>query len=232
VEKGSPGTIDVKEPERITKAIKSLGTRYAVVTSVTRDDLPDGGAAQYAKVIRAIKALSEDIKVEVLVPDFKARQSSIEKVLDAGADVFSHNIETVGRLYSVVRKGADYTRSLMILKLAKYIVPRQITKSAILVGLGETESEVGQVMTDIKAAGCDILAIGQYMQPSKDNLPVQRFVAPDEFERYRDLGKRLGFKSVMAGPFVRSSYMAEDSYNSMEGKYNDGSEVAAVGGRG
>lgn len=231
VEKGSPAAIEADEPERIVKAIKRMGLKYVVITSVTRDDLPDGGAVQYMKVINAIRKSFKNIKIEVLVPDFKARQASIEKVLNAGVDVFSHNIETINRLYPVARKGADYKRSLMILKVAKYIAPKQAIKSSIMVGLGETEDEVKSSMADIRQSGCDILAVGQYLQPSKENLPVSRFVAPDEFKRYEEDGRQLGFKSVMAGPFVRSSYMAEYSYALMEGRYNDRSEVAASGGR-
>jgi lipoic acid synthetase len=212
VEKGSPGAIDPGEPGRIARAVKKMALKYVVVTSVTRDDLPDGGSGQYVRIIKAIKKLSAEIKTEVLVPDFKGRQSSIEKVANAGADVFSHNIETISRLYAAVRKGADYKRSLIVLKMAKYIAPDRATKSSILVGLGETEEEVRRLMADIKETGCDILAIGQYLRPSKDNLPVKRFVTPEEFAGYKDIGKRIGFKAVMAGPFVRSSYMAENSY--------------------
>ncbi|MDD5428586.1 MAG: lipoyl synthase [Candidatus Omnitrophica bacterium] len=203
---------DPSEPERILSAVKKLGLRYVVLTSVTRDDLADGGAGQFAATIRVVKSYSDKIKVEVLTPDFKGDERSVGTVAEAGADVFAHNIETVESLYSRVRPGADYGRSLKLLKYVKKIKPSQLTKASIMVGLGEDEVSVLRTIKDIAGTGCDILTIGQYLSPGPDNAPVAKYVTPQEFERYKEAALRTGLKHVAAGPFVRSSYLAETAY--------------------
>ncbi|MDO8524860.1 MAG: lipoyl synthase [Candidatus Omnitrophota bacterium] len=207
------GFVDEDEPRRILDAIRRLGLRYVVITSVTRDDLEDGGAWHFAKAIGVIKKYSRSIKVEVLIPDFKGDRKSIERVVEASPDVFGHNIETVERLYRRVRAGADYNRSLGLLRYVKEVKPDQLTKSSIMVGLGEETEEVFSAMKDMREAGCDILTIGQYLKSRHDNLPVSKYVPPQEFGRYRETALKLGFRSVISGPFVRSSYLAEEAYN-------------------
>lgn len=215
VDKKTPEGIDSEEPRRIAGLIMTLGLKYAIITSVTRDDLPYGGAGQFVKVIQSIRRASEDVKIEVLVPDFNGNREAIEDVVVAGPDVFGHNIETVKRLYPRVRPLSDYKVSLEILRMAKGLRGSFVTKSGIMVGLGERYEEVISTMEDLKVAGCDILTIGQYLRPTRLNLPVEEFVEPEEFERYRKIGYSLGFKSVSSGPFVRSSYFAEEAYNSL-----------------
>lgn len=220
--KGSPAAPDDDEPRRIAIAALSLGLSYAVVTSVTRDDMADGGAFQFVKVIEKIRQISQGrVGVEVLIPDFRLDRRSIELVVKAGPEVIAHNIETVRRLYPEVRSGAGYDRSVAVLRMIKNISPGQLTKSGIMVGLGETEAEVFDAMKDLKAAGCDILTIGQYLRPGKDNIEVCEFVSPDQFIRYREAGEQLGFRHVSSGPFVRSSYMAGDIYNKITGGMYD-----------
>ena len=204
-----PAPVDPDEPERISAAAKELGLRHVIITSVTRDDLADGGAAQFVKSIEAAKRISKGIKVEVLIPDFGAYMKSVERVVKAGPDIFSHNIETVKRLYPAVRPVSDYSRSLRILSYAKEIAPDIVTKSAILVGLGEQRQEVIETMEDLNTAGCSIVTLGQYLRPGHENLPVKKFITPEEFEHYKKAGERMGFKYVSAGPFVRSSYLAD-----------------------
>ncbi|MFH0764202.1 MAG: lipoyl synthase [Candidatus Omnitrophota bacterium] len=213
VEKGLPQTPDESEPYRIRDAVRRLNLGHVVITSVTRDDLNDGGAGQFVKVIDAIRALRQEITIEALVPDFRGNPDSIDMVLSAGADVFSHNIETIGSLYPSVRQGADYKKSLGILQRAKSISKNQVTKSGIMVGLGENEKEVLETITDIAWCGCDILTIGQYLRPGAANLPVRRYVLPEEFVRYREFAIGLGFKYAASGPFVRSSYKAKEMYS-------------------
>ncbi len=204
--------VDPSKPEKIAAVIGRLALKYAVITSVTRDDLEDGGAAQFVKVIRSIRRLSGDVRIEVLVPDFKGNFASIKMISGAAPDVLGHNIETVRRLYETVRAFADYDRSLRLLKYVKKINPRQRTKSSIMVGLGENEEEVFSAMEDLRDTGCDMLAIGQYLRPGKDNIPVARYVTPAEFGRYKAKAAELGFKYTASGPFVRSSYNAEEYY--------------------
>lgn len=216
VKKGIARTPDTKEPERISGLVKRLDLKYVVITSVTRDDLDDGGASQFVKVIEAVRRVSKDIKIEVLIPDFKGEKISVEAIVKARPNVFSHNIETVNRLYPVVRPGFDYEQSLRVLRMAKEFAPWQLTKSGLMVGLSETVEEVVYTMKDLKAAGCDILTIGQYLRPTKSNLPVKKFVTPEEFEWYEGVGKGFGFKCVTSGPFVRSSYLAEEAYKRLE----------------
>jgi len=208
VEHGDPVPADEKEAEKVAQAVEKMGLRYVVVTSVTRDDLPDGGASHYAKTIQAIREVDGSAKVEVLIPDFQGDPSSLAMVLDASPDVLNHNIETVPRLYSIVRPEADYRRSLQLLKRSKDCYPDILTKSGFMLGLGEKEEEVLRLMEDLKGAGCDFLTIGQYLQPRSDRLPVIQYVPPEEFDEYKKIGREMGFKSVASGPFVRSSFHA------------------------
>ena len=208
----APEAIDPEEPGRIVRVISELGLKYVIITSVTRDDLEDGGAGQFANVIKAVRGYSGNLIIEALVPDFKGDAAPIRKVLDACPDIFGHNIETVKRLYRTARSNADYDRSLQVLRLAKDTDFGVNVKSGMMVGLGETRDEVIETMNDLKAAGCDLLTIGQYLSPGRRNLKVERFVSPSEFSEYRRIGKDMGFRHVAAGPFVRSSYMAEEGY--------------------
>ncbi|MBI4830779.1 MAG: lipoyl synthase, partial [Candidatus Lindowbacteria bacterium] len=208
VKAGKPLPLEASEPQRIAMAVKEMGLRHVVVTSVTRDDIPDGGAAHFANVIRALRKLNLQITVEVLVPDFKGREESVRMVVDAQPDVFNHNVETVPSLYSVVRPEADYRVSLGVLRLAKQIEPFMLTKSGLMLGLGEKRDDVVSVLRDLRGADCDILTIGQYLRPSPEHLPVVEFVEPAKFERYLELGKQMGFRAVASSPFVRSSYNA------------------------
>jgi lipoic acid synthetase len=188
-----------------------MNLKYVVVTSVTRDDLPDGGASHFAETIRKIKLLIPDSRVEVLIPDFNGSAEALSTVLDAGPDVLNHNIETVARLYKTVRPGAVYERSLaLIQRVAVYgkISP----KSGLMLGLGETDMELQQTLEELHRAGCRFLTLGQYLQPSKDHLPVNRFVDPEEFSRWGKIAGEIGFERVASGPFVRSSYHAKDLY--------------------
>ncbi|MBI4335942.1 MAG: lipoyl synthase [Candidatus Omnitrophica bacterium] len=207
VEKSAPRTLDQGEPGRVSQAARALGLRHVVITSVTRDDLADGGSGQFARTIEAVrKRMGGDVEIEVLVPDFRGRKKDIKTVVGAGPDIFSHNMETVPGLYARIRPGADYNRSLNVLKLAKEIDPKLITKSAFMLGLGETEEEVIALMNGLLAAGCDQLAIGQYLRPSRGQIEVKEYVSPEMFARYKELGYTIGFRQVQSGPFVRSSY--------------------------
>ncbi len=228
VKKGNPDVVDYNEPARISAIVKKLDLKYVVITSVTRDDLSDGGASHFAKVIESVKSSAGGIKVEVLVPDFRGLEDSIAEVVRTGPDVFGHNIETVKRLYSVARDGSCYDRSLKVLKDAKIINSRQLTKSGMMLGLGEKKEEVIASMEDLRKVACDLLTIGQYLKPRKDNLDVKRFIPPEEFEMYKDIAERLGFKYVSAGPFVRSSYFAEELYEKIEGQFDERSYSAVL----
>ena len=208
VEHGAPPPLDEKEPENAARAVREMGLRYVVITSVTRDDLPDGGASHYARVIRAIRALDRKIRIEVLIPDFQDNLQALITVIEEGPDVLNHNVETVPRLYPLVRPQADYGRSLRLLKRAKERSPNILTKSGWMLGLGEERSEVLDLMRDLREAGVDFVTIGQYLQPRQDRLPVVRYVPPEEFDELRKTGEAIGFKSVASGPFVRSSYHA------------------------
>jgi lipoic acid synthetase len=209
VKRGKPLPPSSDEPRAIAEAVKALGLRYVVLTSVTRDDLPDGGASQFKKTVEAIREEVRGCKVEVLVPDFMGKRESIKEVLEASPEVFGHNIETVRRLYPMVRVGADYERSLEVLRLAKEISPDIVTKSGIMVGLGEGLDEIEETMRDLRDVGCDLLTIGQYLSPSPRNLPVVRYYTPDDFLLLKEMGERMGFLRVSSGPLVRSSYMAD-----------------------
>jgi lipoyl synthase len=203
---------DILEAERIAGCVKELGLKYIIVTSVARDDLADGGASQFVSVVECIRSALKDVHIELLIPDFRVMESSIRAVVNSGADVIGHNIETVRRLHPVLRPGAAYSGSLAVLKKIKKFSSAQLVKSSIMVGLGEAEGEVIEAMEDLRGAGCDILTIGQYLRPGKDNYPVQRFVTPEEFVRYKKAGQRMGFKRIRSGPFVRSSYFAEEDW--------------------
>ncbi len=212
VRHGAPEPVDSDEPYRLVSEIRQLKLRFAVITSVTRDDLPDGGAYHFADVINAIHEGCPDVGVEVLIPDFQGSSGSLKKVSDAKPEVLNHNVETVPRLYRYVRPQADYDRSVSVLRKAKELDPGLITKSGIMVGLGESRQEVFEVMGDLVKAGCEILTIGQYLCPSKQHYPVFEYVHPEVFEEYRKKAFEYGFVSVSAAPFVRSSYKAVDQY--------------------
>jgi lipoic acid synthetase len=212
VEHGVPAPLEEGEPEKVVQAIKKMGLQYVVITSVTRDDLPDGGASYFAKTIQAIRRLDRKIKTEVLIPDFKGDSTSLMAVIKEGPDVLNHNVETVPRLYPEVRPQADYRRSIDLLKRSKEIDPRTLTKSGFMLGLGESEKEVLGLLQDLRGVGCDFLTIGQYLQPRPDRLPVVRYVPPEEFEEYKKNGERMGFRSVASGPFVRSSFHAAQMF--------------------
>lgn len=197
---------DSEEPIRIKMAADELGLRHVIITSVTRDDLEDGGATHFVNCIKALKSLT-GIIIEVLVPDFKCDSESIKKVLDAEPDIFSHNIETVPKLYPEVRPQADYERSLSVLKKARFFNNSIILKSGIMVGLGEEPNEVIEVMEDLREAGCDIITIGQYLRSKESNIEVFEFIEPNQFDKYAEIAKQLGFMQVFSGPFVRSSYL-------------------------
>ncbi len=207
VTSGRPTGLDEEEPRRVGEAVAALQLSYAVVTSVTRDDLADGGASQFAAVIREIRARNPRCSVEVLIPDFGGDEEALKTVFDARPDVLNHNVETVPRLYPTVRPQADYQRSLHVLRLAAQA--GRVAKSGLMVGLGETPSEVEEVLHDLYGAGCRLVTIGQYLQPSPLHLRVERFVPPDEFERWRRLAFDIGFHHAEAGPLVRSSYHAD-----------------------
>ena len=207
---GKPKPLDENEPVELARAIAEMGLRYVVITSVDRDDLKDSGATHFANCIRETRAHNPDIKVEVLVPDFRGRMDiALEILKQTPPDVFNHNLETVPRLYRRARPGADYQWSLDLLQRYKAQNPEVITKSGIMLGLGETFEEVQEVLRDLKAHDVDMVTLGQYLQPSKDHLQVERFVHPDEFEALRQYGEELGFRQVASGPLVRSSYHAD-----------------------
>lgn len=206
VEHGIPVPLDPDEAQRVAEAVAILGLEYAVITSVTRDDLPDGGAGHFAATIRAVRARRPPCKVEVLIPDFCGAAAALDEVIAAQPDVLNHNVETVPRLYPLVRPQADYRRSLAV--LARAAKAGLLTKSGLMVGLGETVEEVLATMEDLRTVGCRMLTVGQYLQPSTRHLPVHRFVPPQEFERVRAAGLAMGFSHVEAGPLVRSSYHA------------------------
>lgn len=201
------------EPLRLARAIGELGIGHAVITSVTRDDLPDGGAVQFAATVSTIRELCPSTTVELLVPDFGGSTESLALVLAAQPDVLAHNLETVPRLYPGVRFGAGYKRSLNLLEKTKIMLPKVITKSGLMLGLGEETDEVEGVLRDLRAAGCDMVTIGQYLSPSLRNIPVSRYVAPHEFDLWRDKALEIGFKSVAAGPLIRSSYNAAEFFH-------------------
>lgn len=216
---GKPRDLDPNEPAQLAAAIEEMALRYVVVTSVDRDDLRDGGAAHFAACIQATRRQAPHTQIEILVPDFRGRMPiALDAFADAAPDVFNHNLETVPRLYRQARPGADYAWSLDLLRQFKGRHPGIPTKSGLMLGLGESRSEVEQVMADLRAHDCNMLTLGQYLQPSREHLPVSRFVTPDEFEELRVLGEQMGFSNVASGPMVRSSYHADLQANPLLGK--------------
>jgi len=212
VGKGAPGSLDADEPRHVAEAVQQLNLAHAVITSVNRDDLPDGGAAHWAETVRQVRTLNPTCRIEVLIPDFNGDEAALNTVLDAEPDVLNHNTETVARLYRRVRPDAGYEQSLTLLRRAaarRDLEGRGMkTKSGIMVGLGETFDEVIDLMKDLRAASCDIMTIGQYLQPHARRLPVERYVTPEEFTKWRDIGMEMGFKHVESSPLTRSSYHA------------------------
>jgi lipoic acid synthetase len=212
VDGGAPPPPDEDEPRRVGEAAKKLGLKFVVVTSVTRDDLADGGAGHFAATVEAVRNIS-GARVEVLTPDFRGRAASVETVMHSGCDVFGHNLETVPRLYEAVRPGSDFERSIEVLRCAAAVAKdAQVVKSGIMVGLGETAHEVEATLARMYDAGCRSATIGQYLSPGEGQLPVAEYVEPDRFEEYARAAKRIGFASVASGPFVRSSYMADNGW--------------------
>ncbi len=207
---GAPGAVDRAEPARLAEAVAALGLEYVVVTSVDRDDLPDGGAAVFADTIRAVRRRAPGCRVEVLVPDFSGRAGDLEAVLDASPDVLNHNLETVERLYRTARPGGRYRRALRLLDHARRYRSSTPTKSGIMVGLGESRGEIRAALADLRGVGCDILTVGQYLRPSAAHLPVARYYHPDEFAALKEHALGLGFRHVESGPLVRSSYHAHE----------------------
>ncbi len=214
VQKGAPLAVDYDEPRRVAEACATLGLRYAVITSVNRDDRKDGGAELFALTIQAIRQAIPGCRVEVLVPDFQGSHSAMDLVMNARPDVLNHNTETVPRLYRQVRLGARYERSLDMLRYAKQLRPHIPTKSGLMLGLGETEAEVLEVMRDLRDHHVDILTLGQYLRPSAKHLPILRYIPQQEFDEYKRAGQRIGFAHIEAGPLVRSSYHADSSQES------------------
>ncbi len=210
VPKGRPGPIDLDEPRRVAEAVAKLGLKHAVVTSVNRDDDNVGGARIFAGTIRQVRELLPECRIEVLIPDFQGLDEALKIVLDARPDVLNHNTETVPRLYRVVRSGARYERTLRLLENAKKISPGMVAKSGVMVGLGETITELVEVFSDLGQRGVDILTVGQYLRPSRDHLPIARFYTPDEFQYLKSEALRFGFRHVESGPLVRSSYHAHE----------------------
>jgi lipoic acid synthetase len=212
VPSGSPGTPAPDEPERVAAAVRALGLTHAVVTSVTRDDLADGGASYFRRTTEAIRRANPGCVVELLVPDFRGEVQPLATVLQANPDILGHNVETVSGLHERIRPGAVYRRSLRLLKRARELQSAVVTKSAFMMGLGETAEDVQQTLEDLALVGCQIVCVGQYLRPSRRNPPVRRYVTPDEFDRVRALGERCGIPVIVTGPLVRSSYQAASAY--------------------
>lgn len=213
VAKGQPLPPDDREPETVLEAVREMGLRYAVITSVTRDDLPDGGADHFVRTIRLIRDNCPETRVEVLIPDFRGKESALRRVLESGPDVLNHNLETTLSLYPRINRPADnYFRSLKILKIAADL--GAITKSGLMVGLGESRDDLKRALQDLREADCQLLTIGQYLQPGPQQVPVVRYYTPEEFSYWKEYALNLGFRQVVAGPLVRSSYFAENLYQS------------------
>ena len=202
--------LDPMEPANVARMAAEMKLRYVVITSVNRDDLEDGGSRHFAETVSEVRRALPEARVEVLTPDFCGDMDAVARVLDAGPHVFNHNMETVPRLYRKVRPQAGYRQSLDVLAGARQYAPKVLTKSGFMVGLGETEAEVHSLLRDLRAAGTDVATIGQYLQPTRRNLPVAAYISPEQFDSYRDYGLRIGFKMVFSGPLVRSSYMADE----------------------
>lgn len=216
VKTGKPNIVDPHEPDRVGRAVKTLGLRHAVITSVDRDDLPDGGATHFARTIAAIRKQSAGTTIEILTPDFMRKEGAINIIIESHPDVFNHNLETVPRLYATVRPGARYFTSLSLLQKVKEQKPELFTKSGIMVGLGESREEVYQVMDDLRSAGVDFLTIGQYLQPTPKHHEVMRFVPPEEFQDYETMARGKGFLMVSASPLTRSSYHADRDFEALQ----------------
>mgnify|MGYP000877802421 CR=1 FL=1 len=213
VSKGCAEEVDLEEPEHLAEAVKKLGLKHVVITSVTRDDLDDGGATHFANTIHAVRNLNPDTAIEVLIPDFKGSCECLDIVINANPDVINHNIETVKSLYDKVRPQANYERSLNVIKYIRERAPHITTKTGIMVGLGETEAQVYEVMDDSIKAGCDVFTIGQYLRPSEKHIEMKEYVAPEKFAEYKAAGESKGFKYIASSPLVRSSYRAEEALN-------------------
>ncbi|MFQ5964984.1 MAG: lipoyl synthase [Candidatus Scalinduaceae bacterium] len=213
VTKGNPSVLDEDEPERIAWVVEQIGLRHVVITSVTRDDLPDGGAKIYARTIKTIRTNNPACTIEVLVPDFKGSEEALKIVLKECPDILNHNLETVPRLYPDIRPQSEYVRSLSLLEKAKKIYADCTTKSGLILGMGEEYDEIIDVMKDLREVDCDILTIGQYLSPGKQFIPIETFYHPDEFKRLKYEGEKMGFKHVESGPLVRSSYHASAQFN-------------------
>jgi lipoic acid synthetase len=205
-----PFALEEDEPQRVAEAVQRMKLKHVVITAVARDDLSDGGADHFARVIRAIRAMDPSIVIEVLVPDFHSDHASIQIVLDAGPEIYNHNMETVERLTPLVRSRAKYRTSLQVLQRAKALSPKTVTKSGIMLGLGETEPEIFQTMDDLREVGCQVLTMGQYLRPTPNHLPVVEFITPQQFDLYGEIARKKGFAHVASGPLVRSSYHAAD----------------------
>jgi lipoic acid synthetase len=215
VQSGKPTEYDLMEPGRVAAAIADMRLKHGVITSVDRDDLKDGGAAIFAATVREIRKLDHEVKIELLTPDFQGSLDSVRTVIDAGPDIFSHNIETVRRLYPSIRFKSDYTTSFGLLKAAKEMNARVFVKTGIMVGLGEEKEEIVELMRDAVHAGVEIMTIGQYLRPSMKHAEIKRYYHPDEFAELREIGLKLGLRWVFSGPLVRSSYHAEDVFDQM-----------------
>lgn len=215
IKTGRPNKLDPFEPQNVAIAVQKLGLKHVVITSVDRDDLPDGGAEHFVQTIQAIRETSPETTIEILTPDFLRKEGSIEKVAQAKPDVFNHNLETVPRLYSTIRPGARYFHSLKLLDLVKQVDPEIFTKSGIMVGLGEEKQEVYQVMDDLRSASVDFMTIGQYLQPTPKHAIVERFVTPDEFKSYASMGRGKGFLMISSTPLTRSSYHADEDFKNL-----------------
>ncbi len=205
-----PFALEDDEPQRVAEAVQRMKLKHVVITAVARDDLQDGGANHFARVIRAIREADPSIIIEVLVPDFHADDSCIQTVLEAGPEIYNHNMETVERLTPLVRSRAKYRTSLRVLQRAKEVSPKTVTKSGIMLGLGETEPEIFQTMDDLREVGCQVLTMGQYLRPTPNHLPVVEFITPQQFDLYGEIARKKGFEHVASGPLVRSSYHAAD----------------------
>jgi len=213
VKDGHTSAVDLEEPQRIAQAVKALDLKHTVITSVTRDDLNDQGTGQFIACIKAIRTSSPQVTIEVLTPDFKGNKDLIRSVAEACPDIYNHNIETVSNLYQDVRPEASYKQSLNLLEQVKEEFPKILTKSGIMLGLGETRDQVETTLKDLKQVGCNILTIGQYLPPSKDHYPLQAYIDPEEFKYYEEFAKTLGFDYVASSPLVRSSYKAAEAQN-------------------
>ena len=214
VKHGTPLPINPSEPQDVAESVKKLGLKYVVITSVTRDDLSDGGASVFAETVKEVKTLNPNCKIEVLIPDFKGNVDSLKKILESGPDVINHNIEVVEDLFPEIRPGGDYNQSLFVLKSLKNLKSDVLTKSGFMVGIGENQNQIFKTMKDLRNADVDLLTVGQYLQPSKKHVEIAKYYTPDEFDKIAKIGNKLGFFHVEAAPLVRSSYHAERVFES------------------